>query len=80
MQYPKHELIEKLGEPAEESTQNDPLNPSTLTQVLRWNCGCGAGKVTDELLFTWDGSDCPRHAGGLPENLETVKAPEPDFG
>jgi hypothetical protein len=61
MRYPKHELIEKLGEPAEENVRPHQSEPGKPMSVLRWDCGCGALKLADEQLWEWDPSDCARH-------------------
>ena len=79
MQYSKADLIARLGEPTEEFTKRNPQHPGTMIHVLRWDCGCGAAKTDDELLWEWDGSDCPRHRNGLQETLATVKTPDTDL-
>ena len=59
MHYPKHELIERLGEPAEENVRPDLHHPGRQLKVLRWNCECGATKDADDPLWTWDA--CSTH-------------------
>lgn len=66
MPYAKHELIAKLGDPAEEHVQPDTAEPGKPVSILRWECGCGARKAQDELLWDWDPGECVRHASGLP--------------
>ena len=79
MRYEKSDLIARLGEPAETSNQQDPRRPGSVVRVMRWDCGCAAARAADEPLWTWDGSDCAEHAGGLKETLENAQAPESDF-
>jgi hypothetical protein len=79
MDYPKHELIERLGEPSEEHTQPDVQHPGRLVNIMRWECGCAAAKDTDERLWRWDGSDCADHASGLVETVKNAPPVEPDF-
>ena len=67
MHYTKHDLIQKLGEPAEENVRPNLGEPGKPMSVLRWNCGCGAAKLLDDQLWEWDGADCGTHAGGLPK-------------
>lgn len=59
MQYSKRELIQRLGEPAEENVRPDLTDPGRPLNVLRWECGCGAVKVYDDDLWDWD--LCERH-------------------
>lgn len=79
MQYSKADLTARLGEPAEEFTKPNTQRPGTMIHVLRWECGCGAARTDDELLWEWDGSDCPRHGKGLRETIDTVKTPDADL-
>lgn len=65
MRYPKHELIENLGEPAEENVRPHAREPGKPMSVLRWDCGCGATKLADEQLWEWDAGDCVRHTQGI---------------
>lgn len=67
MQYQKHDLVQKLGEPAEENVRPNPNEPGKPMSVLRWDCGCGASKTQDEQLWEWDPGDCGQHKDGLPE-------------
>jgi hypothetical protein len=60
-QYTKHDLIEKLGEPAEENVKPNLNEPGTTIEVLRWDCGCGAAKSQDDPLWDWDRRDCGQH-------------------
>lgn len=59
--YTKDDLIEKLGEPAEENVRPNLRAPGTTLDVLRWNCGCGAVKSQDDQLWEWDAADCGQH-------------------
>ena len=63
MAYTKEELVEKLGEPAEENVRPHASEPGKPMSVLRWNCGCGAMKLLDDPLWTWDSDDCNQHDG-----------------
>lgn len=65
--YTKHDLVQKLGEPAEENVRPNLAEPGTTMNVLRWDCGCGASKLQDDQLWNWDGADCAVHAAGLPQ-------------
>lgn len=67
MRYLKHDLVDKLGEPAEEKVRPNPNDPGKPMSVLRWNCGCGASKLQDEQLWDWDPGDCGLHKDGLPQ-------------
>lgn len=67
MQYLKHDLVEKLGEPAEENVRPNPDEPGKPMSVLRWECGCAAGKTQDEPLWEWDPGECGQHKDGLPQ-------------
>jgi hypothetical protein len=57
----KHDLVEKLGEPAEENVRPNLKEPGKPVSVLRWNCGCGATKLQDDPLWHWDAQDCVVH-------------------
>jgi hypothetical protein len=61
MHYTKHDLVEKLGEPAEENVRPNLNEPGKPMSVLRWNCGCGAIKLHEEQLWDWDAADCAVH-------------------
>ncbi len=65
--YTKHDLVEKLGEPAEENVRPNLSEPGKPMSVLRWECGCGATKLQDEQLWEWDAGDCVLHKDGLPQ-------------
>ena len=65
--FPKYDLIDKLGEPAEENVRPNLSEPGKPMSVLRWECGCGATKLLDDQLWEWDPGDCVRHHNGLPE-------------
>lgn len=67
MQYFKHDLIEKLGEPAEENVRPNLGEPGKPMSVLRWDCGCGASKTQEEQMWEWDAGDCVQHKNGLPQ-------------
>lgn len=67
MQYLKHDLVQKLGEPVEENVRPNLREPGTTRSVLRWNCGCGASKLRDDQLWEWDPGECVLHGAGLPE-------------
>lgn len=66
MRYLKHDLVEKLGEPAEENVRPNLRDASRPMDVLRWNCGCGAAKSEDEQMWEWDPGECVLHAAGPP--------------
>lgn len=66
-QYTKHDLVQKLGEPAEENVRPHLSEPGKPMSVLRWDCGCGASKTQDEQLWEWDPGDCGMHKDGLPK-------------
>jgi hypothetical protein len=59
MNIAKHELIERLGEPAEENVRPHLSEPGRPMNVLRWECGCGATRLHDDPLWNWD--PCERH-------------------
>ncbi len=59
MIYPKDELVERLGEPAEENVRPHSTEPGKPLNVLRWDCGCGAVRSFDDPLWEWDA--CERH-------------------
>jgi hypothetical protein len=65
--FTKHDLTEKLGDPAEENVRPHLSEPGKPMSVLRWECGCGATKLQEDQLWHWDPGDCAQHAGGLPE-------------
>jgi hypothetical protein len=67
MRYTKHDLEQKLGEPAEENVRPNLSEPGKPMSVLRWNCGCGATKLQEDQLWNWDAGDCVQHADGLPQ-------------
>lgn len=66
-QYTKDDLVQKLGEPAEENVRPNLSEPGTTMNVLRWNCGCGAARTQDDQLWDWDPGDCGLHKNGLPQ-------------
>lgn len=68
MLYSKHDLVEKLGEPAEENVRPNLREPGKTMSVLRWECGCGASKPQDDQLWQWDPGDCALHQNGLPQS------------
>ncbi len=59
MRSTKEDLIQRLGEPAEENVRAHPSEPGKPMNVLRWNCECGAVKLADDPLWDWD--PCNRH-------------------
>jgi hypothetical protein len=59
MHYQKDDLVERLGEPAEENARPNLSDPGKPLNVLRWDCGCGATKLYDDTLWEWD--PCDRH-------------------
>ena len=67
MQYQKHDLIQKLGEPVEENVRPNLSEPGKPMSVLRWECGCGAAKKQEEQMWEWDPGDCGQHKDGLPQ-------------
>ena len=66
--YSKEDLIARLGEPAEENVRPHLSEPGKPMSVLRWDCGCGAGKLLDDPLWEWDSGDCAQHQDGLSES------------
>jgi|GEM_PF-2693036 len=67
MHYLKHDLLEKLGEPAEENVRPNLREPGKPLNVLRWNCGCGASKTHEDPMWEWDPGECAAHRSGLPQ-------------
>jgi hypothetical protein len=66
--FSKHDLIARLGEPAEENVRPDPSQSGKMLSVLRWDCGCGAMKSQDDQLWEWEPGDCTQHRDGLHES------------